>query len=136
MKSLHVLEKGLDIALLRRKVLANNIANVDVPHFKRSEVSFESDLKRALDKQKAIEKESPLRSSHPLHITKRRYPTLGEIRERVHIDYNSSMRNDGNNVDIEDEITKLIRNQLQYNLVLERIGGSFRHLNKLLAPSI
>ena len=136
MKNLHLLEKGLDLALLRRKVLANNIANIDVPHFKRSEVSFESDLKRALDQKKAVNEESALRTHHPLHIKKRSYPAIGEVKARVHIDHNSTMRNDGNNVDIEDEVTKLVRNQLQYNLMIERLGGSFRHLNRLLRPSV
>ena len=136
MKSLYLLERGVDLAVLRRKVLANNVANIDVPHFKRSEVSFEADLKRALDQKKAVESEAPLRTSHPLHIAKRSYPNMREVRARVHIDHISTMRNDGNNVDIEDEVSKLVRNQLHYNLMIDRLGANFRHLNRLLRPSV
>ena len=48
----YILEKSLDVESLRKKVIADNVANVDVPHFKRSEVNFESELKRALDNNK------------------------------------------------------------------------------------
>ena len=51
MRANYLLEKGLDTESLRRKVIANNIANVDVPHFKRSEVNFESELKRGIIEQ-------------------------------------------------------------------------------------
>ena len=40
MKHVDLLERGVDAAVLRNKILANNIANVDVPHFKRSETKL------------------------------------------------------------------------------------------------
>ncbi len=136
MKSIHLLEKGVDTAVLRRKVLANNIANVDVPHFKRSEVAFEEELKRALDIKKSVKSESPLQINHSLHIKNRQYPSEKQVRPTVHTDYLSKMRNDGNNVDIEDEISKLIRNQLQYNLMIDRLSSKFRHMNGLLRSGL
>ena len=136
MKSLELLERGVDTAVLRRKILANNAANVDVPNFKRSEVGFETELKRALELKKTMENTSPLRISHPLHIAKRSYQRLDQVKPQVHTDYRSKMRNDGNNVDIEDEVTKLIRNQLQYNLMINRLTSSFRQLNSLLRSSL
>lgn len=51
MKTQDLLERGLNNATFKRKVLADNIANVDVPNFKRSEVSFEANLKRALESE-------------------------------------------------------------------------------------
>ena len=42
----------MDVATLRRNVIANNIANANTPNFKRSDVNFESQLKRALDSEK------------------------------------------------------------------------------------
>ncbi|MCB1172952.1 MAG: flagellar basal body rod protein FlgB [Leptospiraceae bacterium] len=134
MRSLQVLEKGLDAAMLRREVLANNIANVDVPHFKRSEVVFESELKRALSDERALEAEQKsiqLHTSRPDHIAQRQSRHVSDTTPRVSIDYNSSMRNDGNNVDIEDEVARLVRNQMQYSMMVDRIGGTFRLLNQL-----
>lgn len=134
MKSIGILENGMDAAMLRRKVLANNIANVDVPHFKRSEVVFESEMKRAIDDTNQFEKDAStfqLKRVHPDHIPHRQYKRYTDVAPKVSIDYNSAMRNDGNNVDIEDEVSKLVRNQMQYNMMVDRIGGEFRMLNQL-----
>ena len=48
MRTNYLLEKTMNAETLRRKVISNNIANADVPHFKRSEVNFASELKRAV----------------------------------------------------------------------------------------
>ncbi len=132
MRSIQILEQGVDAAVLRRKVLANNISNVDVPHFKRSEVIFEAELRRAVDLERAAKEEQPLRRSHPLHIAKRSYPHFRSVNPSVAVDHLSTMRNDGNNVDIEDEVVKLVRNQARYSLMIDRLGANFRMLNQLL----
>jgi len=132
MKSLKMLEMGLDAAMVRRTVLANNIANVDVPHFKRSEVAFESEMKRAIDSTKKEAEEQKLNTLHSGHIAGREGRDFRRVAPQIHTDYNSEMRNDGNNVDIEDEITKLNRNQMQYNLMVDRVSHQMRMLNSLI----
>ncbi len=132
LEGVRLLEKGLGAVTMRRKILANNIANVDVPNFKRSDLSFEAELKRNVDLQKKMNEEVPLQTSHPLHIKQHSYSPQEAIQPRIHTDYNSSMRNDGNNVDIEDEVNKLVRNQLQYSLFIDRLNGHFRNFNNLL----
>jgi len=44
-----LMEKGLDAAALRNTVIANNLANVDTPGYKRSEVAFEDVFRKALN---------------------------------------------------------------------------------------
>lgn len=131
MRSLEILEKGMGAAHQRRSVLADNIANVDVPHFKRSELNFEMPLKRALESEKAAAEPLPLKVRHELHINSRRFKDFRNVEPRKVVDYLSEMRNDGNNVDIEDEMTKVARNQLQYSLMVDRLSGTFRQLNQL-----
>ncbi|MCS7206101.1 MAG: flagellar basal body rod protein FlgB [Leptospiraceae bacterium] len=130
--TIHLMEKALKTNVIRLQVTANNIANVDVPGFKRSEVAFEVPLKRAIEKQKQIEQEPPLRTIHPEHIAKRTPPDWRKIEPRVYIDYLSTMRNDGNNVDIEDEVMKLTRTQLHYSLIADRISGKFNEWNQFI----
>ena len=132
MKTMNILEKGLDTALLRRQVLANNMANVSVPNFKRSEVAFESEMKRAIDSEKVAREQPAIRANNPRHMTQFLPRDFSSVRAKVHVDYISKMRNDGNNVDLEDETSKNVRNQLQYNLMVNRMGASFRQLNQLL----
>ena len=132
MRTLDILEKGMDAATMRRGVIANNIANVDVPHFKRSEVIFESELKRAIDHERSVESDPiKMRTTHPAHFETRRLEGFHDVAPRTHMDYLSTMRNDGNNVDMEDEVAELTRNQLQYSMLVDRFGGTYRLLNSL-----
>ena len=51
-RSIDLLQREMDVTSLRYQVTANNLANSEVPNFKRSTVNFESELKRALDSEK------------------------------------------------------------------------------------
>ena len=50
--SVDLLQRALDVETLRYEVTANNLANSEVPNFKRTEVNFESELKNAIDSEK------------------------------------------------------------------------------------
>ncbi len=52
MRTNYLLERAMDVESIRRRVISNNIANVDVPHFKRSEVNFESELRRVISENR------------------------------------------------------------------------------------
>lgn len=125
-RTLDMLEAGLHTATVRREVIANNIANVDVPGFKRSQVSFEMNLKRALDSERAAAQEPSLHTTHRDHVARREPLDYRKVSPAVHTDYLSTMRNDGNNVDIEQEVMNLVKNQMQYTLMVDRIGSTFR----------
>ncbi len=131
-EKLKILEMSLDASIKRRDVIANNIANVDVPGFKRSEVVFEAELKRAIESQRAVEEQEPLFTTHPAHVARRQPRSIEQVRPVVHTDYTSTMRNDGNNVDIEDEVMKMVRNQLHFNLIADRIAGKFQEWNSFI----
>jgi len=42
--------RSLDASMMRSRTIANNIANVNTPGYRRVEVSFEDELRQALDK--------------------------------------------------------------------------------------
>ena len=123
----------MSTAVLRKQVLANNMANISVPHFKRSEVAFEAELKRAIDSERKATETYPLTVTHKDHISTSNFAVRDyrTVNPRVHIDYLSSMRNDGNNVDLEDEKAKDVRNDMSYGLMSNRLGAQFRLLNQL-----
>lgn len=135
MRMLNLLEKGMDVGMMRSEVLSNNIANVSVPHFKRSEVSFEADVKRAIESNRFADEEIAqlkVNQDRHLNISSLRRRSVDSVRPRVHIDYLSQMRNDGNNVDLEDESMKIVRNQMQYSFLANRAGDTFKQLNQLV----
>ncbi len=113
----NLLGRGLDAAALRHRVLANNIANVNTPGFKRSDVSFQREFFRALQTDRI-----PVRTTHPDHIGG--WPTgLQTVEAVLRTEPSSSYRNDGNNVDIDAEMSYLAQNTLFY-LALTRVLGS------------
>lgn len=129
-KSQYLLEKAMDVSVQRRAVISDNIANVDVPHFKRSEVTFEAQLRRALDSEEYVKKnEVPAKMTHGRHIPFFRSMDFHDVSPRVNIDYLSTMRNDGNNVDVEHEMSEAVKNQLRYQAVSSRINQNFKLLN-------
>jgi flagellar basal-body rod protein FlgB len=113
------LHKGLDAAAERQRVAAHNLANVNTPDFKRSEVSFEERLQGSLAGVGRL----PLAVTHPRHIG--RQAVLAEVRHQVRRDYSSSMRSDGNNVDIDREMAAMAANQLKYNAMTQLVNEKY-----------
>ncbi len=124
----YLLERGLDVESMRRRVIANNIANVDVPHFKRSEVNFESELRRVIDFNQGQDGRYPGVVTDPRHIPFYVERDIRSVTPRVNLDYNTTMRNDGNNVDIEKEIVDTAKNQMRYNAMVTGLSNNFRML--------
>lgn len=117
-----LLEAGLDGLSLRNKVIADNIANVDTPNFKRSDVNFDKILQAALANKDSSSIQ--LRTTNPVHI-----PAVGLSAEGFMIqDNRTTFRNDGNNVDIDTEMAKLAENTLHYNALSTALSS---HINLL-----
>lgn len=126
MKTTFLLEKALDVETLRRRVISNNIANVDVPHFKRSEVNFESELKRVLHQQKDPDQGLPARVENSKHIPFFTPRSIYEVQPRVNHDYSTTYRNDGNNVDIEKEMVDASKNMMRYNAIISGLNQNYK----------
>lgn len=119
---INVLDKAADASWLRNEAIANNIAHADTPYYKRQDVSFENELKRALGGnryQSMDEKVANIRTS--------------ELTAQVYTDYAGySYRLDGNNVDIENENVYLAENQLKYQGLLTSINQEFTDLQTVI----
>ncbi len=116
------LEKGLDAAWQRNEVISDNIANVDTPGFKRSEVEFESIFKSAMEDAAFNAKQT--RAGHLLKGSS----DLDYISSVVNKDGSTSMRLDGNNVDIDYESAELAKNTIYYNTLIKKISSEFTRL--------
>jgi flagellar basal-body rod protein FlgB len=128
----YLLERGLDVESLRRKVIANNIANADVPHFKRSEVNFESELKRAIRDREEKENKLPALMNDNRHIPFFVPRDIITVRPRINLDYNTTARNDGNNVDPEKEMVDAAKNLMRYNAFTTSLNFNFRMLRLVM----
>jgi flagellar basal-body rod protein FlgB len=120
--SLSILERSLDTAALRQKVIANNIANVDTPSFKRSEVEFENVLQQAMSETKF----AGLRTSSKHIAIGRGVPR--EVMPEVIVDDKTLIKNNKNNVDIDLEMAQMSKNGMRYNVLVERMAKEFKGL--------
>lgn len=112
------LEGALHAATLRHQVLSNNIANVDTPYFKRSDVAFEQLLSQAIGSGGGSSLSG--RRTDARHIPigfSSAYPEA-----RVTTESSSVINNNRNNVDIDKEMAMVAENQLRYNLYIQQIN--------------
>ncbi|MCQ2519727.1 MAG: flagellar basal body rod protein FlgB [Lachnospiraceae bacterium] len=115
---INVLDKAADASWLRNEAIANNLANADTPGYKREDITFEKELKRALkynDYETMDAKVSHLSSDR--------------LKPRTYKDYMGyEYRLDGNNVDPETENVLLAKNQLMYEGLINSINQEFSNL--------
>ena len=102
--SMQLIKLGLDASALRGKVVANNMANINTENFKKSYVSFEENLTNATN-------EFNLKRTKKVHLNGELNDSLISVKE----DNSTSMRTDGNNVDMDLETVNQAANTLMYN---------------------
>ena len=107
--------RALDAASLRQQVIANNLANVNTPGYKKQQVQFEDSLAHALTHKGSGE--------------------IDAVRPQVVTVNSTSERQDGNNVDMESEMVDLAGNQLNYEVLSQSVGGYFSTLKSVIKGS-
>ncbi|RAV22701.1 flagellar basal body rod protein FlgB [Paenibacillus contaminans] len=122
--SLNLLERSLSASTLRQQVISNNIANVDTPQFKRSDVKFEEMLHSELD---GLSVEGY--RSDPRHFYIGKSPG---VNAEIITDRQSVMNNSLNNVDIDTEMSLLAKNQLRYNVMIQQANHELKQFRTAL----
>lgn len=118
--SIDLIGRALDASALRQEVIANNVANSDVPGFKRSYVRFEDVLRQQLQSGRSPFVGIRTDPRH-LHIGG---PSGNEWpRPEVVQDQTTAMSHNGNNVDLDYEMALMAKNQLYYNTLIQMVNG-------------
>jgi flagellar basal-body rod protein FlgB len=100
--SITALHAALNGLATRQRAISDDIANVNTPFFRARQVSFEGDLKRALDD-----------GDDPMSVT----PQIAYSTEGGGLT--------GNNVDLDAETVQGVDTQLRYELALRAAGDRF-----------
>jgi len=111
-----LLERALDACWVKNEVISNNIANAETPGYKKFKVYFDASLS---EKKSEFHIASTHKNPKFLPIGKDRILSNDIIVKR---DYSTSMRKDGNNVDIDEENAELAKNSLQYNILSNQLS--------------
>ena len=115
------LPRAMTASSMRQEVIANNIANVNTPNFRKKNVEFEDVLAREIYGEKTPEGKLQMIRTHDEH--------LPFIQRNIHAvptvveDKSTIMRVDDNNVDVDIEMATLAKNQIYYNALATQLGG-------------
>ncbi|MDR7072134.1 flagellar basal-body rod protein FlgB [Fictibacillus barbaricus] len=113
------LETALDGAALKQKTIANNLANVDTPGYKAKETVFKQEFESSLKAKRTDQRHFSFSTQTP---------TSFYVKEQS----NTTMNNNGNNVDVDKEMAELAKNQLYYQTLVQRINGKFNSIKMVV----
>lgn len=134
-----LLKSGLKASNLRAKTIANNMSNINTKNYKKFSVVFEENLKNESDssfKMRTTNDNHYTTNSSNLKRTKDSHlsddeNTYGD-NMRIQQDNSTSMRTDGNNVDLEVEKVNQAANTLKYNALITSINNKFNNLKTVI----
>jgi len=108
--------KSLDASVLRGKAIAQNLANIETPGYKRKEVDFEDQLKNALKAKLAAE------TTQAGHQPAGKGLDLSKVVPQVFEPDEPTLPGEINNVDIDLEGAKMAENQIYYMFLTKFVG--------------
>ncbi len=124
-RAVDLLQREMDVTSLRYQVSANNLANSEVPNFKRSTVNFESELKKAFESEEIAKNSFHLATTDPRHMQINTPIDYRSIEPRRVLDYTSTSKANGNNVDAEYEANNILQIQMQYRMLTQLTSFEF-----------
>ncbi|HBX23709.1 MAG TPA: flagellar basal body rod protein FlgB [Desulfotomaculum sp.] len=99
----------MDACTTQQRVIANNIANVNTPGFKKSTVNFQQQLQAALGNSSL-----GMKATNKRHLAGGGLNGLGGLAPQIVKVDNTSMKAGQNNVDVDEEMVNLAANTLLY----------------------
>lgn len=102
------LEAGIRAESFRQRAIANNIANLETPGYRRIDVKFEELLAKALNSPGAVD--------------------LSEVEPQVHQPQKTPIKSNGNDVNLEGEIGQMVKNTLRYKAYIRLLNKKYNQI--------
>ena len=115
-----LMEKMLDKAALSQRVISANVANAGTPGYKCLGVSFEEKLRNAM--RPGLEK---MKRTNPRHLPEN--DALKKVKPET-VQVNDGYWNGINNVNIDEQMVELAKNQIDFNTAAKILGERFNSL--------
>ena len=104
----NILEAGLRATALRSKVIANNVANIDTPGFRRSAARFEDLLAERLE------------SGRPVDVK--------TLAAEVFKPFDTEVEGNGNDVSLDMEVGEMIKNGAMHKTYVRLLAKRYRQM--------
>ncbi|OHB81723.1 MAG: flagellar basal-body rod protein FlgB [Planctomycetes bacterium RBG_19FT_COMBO_48_8] len=105
---LDLIDAGIKAETLRQKAIANNVANLETPGYRRIDVKFEELLARCL------------RSSEEFD--------LSEIEAQIYRPKQTPVKSNGNDVNFEAEVGQMIKNTLRHKAYIRLLSKKYNQI--------
>ncbi|MEE2671242.1 MAG: flagellar basal body rod protein FlgB [Bdellovibrionota bacterium] len=116
-KTLKALASAVKFREMRQEVISSNIANAETPGFKAKRLDFEEALARALD----VDGQLTMKINDPKHFDVGN-GGFNNLKPEVYEDPNGVVSENGNTVDIQDEMAREAENKLMYDALIQMIN--------------
>ncbi|MDD9147070.1 MULTISPECIES: flagellar basal body rod protein FlgB [unclassified Sporolactobacillus] len=116
---LSAIERAMNGSMAEQNAISQNIANVDTPNYKAQKVVFNDVLNQSMQTNQNNSDNFPLTSADQTG-----YSTV--------TDTYGTIQNNGNNVDIDHEMSDLAQNQLYYQALGQAASNQFQQFNTVL----
>lgn len=117
--NLQAAKQRLEMTALRHEAISSNLGNLETPGYKRLDVSaaFETQLRQA--------------------ITSKDSESLATLKPHLEVDTTAvARRRDGNTVELESELVRLSRNNVEYAAEAQLITGAYLKLRHAITGRI
>jgi flagellar basal-body rod protein FlgB len=123
-------QTALDGLALRQQVISRNLANVDTPGYQAQSVTFESALQSAQAAASPSAAAVQLAVTKPGHLlgveTQAREPVAVALRQ------GGTERADGNNVDVDVELTQMAETGVRYQAFTQLLTKKYQDLRSII----
>ena len=131
--TIRLLEKNLDLRARNQNLISANLANAETPGYIPKRLTFEGELKDALKNRGGDT--PPL--TDPRHIPLNgRSAGLDRVQGTIIEAPDGSVGDDGNGVELENEMGRLAENQILYNATIQLAVKKFEGLKTAIKGSI
>jgi len=103
-----LLDAGIRTESLRQKAIANNIANLQTPRYRRIDVKFEELLAEALKSGKGVR--------------------LSDIEPELYQPKLTPVKSNGNDVNLETEVGEMVKNALRHKTYIRLLNKKFKQM--------
>lgn len=107
-----LLQVGIRAEGLRQQAIASNIANIETPGYRRTDVKFEDLLAKALRSPGEVD--------------------LHEIEPETFQPGNTPVKSNGNDVDLDTEIGELVKNSLRHTAYVRLLRRRFTQIEEAI----
>ena len=123
--NLNLLNQAMNASDLRQKTISTNIANINTPGYKVERVLFEEKMRKA-----SSSNELALSRTNDKHLFIN--GTSIEQGPEVVRKTNTSLKDNGNNVDLDYEMSEKAVNELYYNALQRQVNHELSQLNYVI----